>query len=416
MNSKISKTITTVSFFIFIAIILSISCYKHFVLVWEVHKIMKNLTIRYQDRDHLQPNISAIISENDIEQIFSIPFKNCVGTYYADDGITALECGGEIANKKLVFPLYDSYPFSPGQIFCNLPVNKNEIMWAHNLVFSIVNFKEHSDLGFGAGLSDYIEDIKVVDKENYIILLKISEGEFTYKYRMIKLHPLDYSVKSAWGNYDSIEELSSDDNLQNELDHCQRDGFFFYYSEKKHTVQVYDKNLKKTTHPLVDAVAGYPLSIVKIIIHPVLPFAIIDGRDKDSEDSFYVQHYNIVRWEIKEKEKRFLPYPLEKILMHSSQDSSLFCDNLQFSPDGNWLILHDGTYDDDNPEIVAFPIQKDNPMYLGKPVFLGKVLREGAKLLSSAWIEDPMTYVICDGKLLYSWELGKIKDRLEFKK
>jgi hypothetical protein len=104
------------------------------------------------------------------------------------------------------------------------------------------------------------------------------------------------------------------------------------------------------------------------------------------------------------------------MLTHNDNEYPLFFSDIKFSPDGNWLIIHNGTYGSDNPEIIAFPIQKDNPMYLGKPVFLGKVLREGAKLLSSAWIEDPMTYVICDGKLLYSWELGKIKDRLEFKK
>ncbi|MBN1601305.1 MAG: hypothetical protein JW915_06835 [Chitinispirillaceae bacterium] len=374
---------------------------------------MDNLILQYNNRDHFQPVISAVASENEIEQIFAIPFKNCVGTYYAGDGITALECSGEIANQKMVFPLYDSYPIAPGQIFNTLPVNKDEIIWGLNLIFDIVNIKKHSDLAFGLGLSDYTEDIKVIDKDNYIILFKLRAGESTYKYRLVKLHPLDYSIKSAWGNYDKIAELTSEDELQNDLDHCQRGDFFFFYSEKNHRLQAYDKSLKKTTHPLVDAVNGYPYSIRTTLVHPTLPFAIFIGRIQ-KEDGFYRQSFNIVRWEHPDKEKRVLIYPFKEILGQHDK-YNFFSRNLQFSPDGNWLIVHDGTYGSDNPEIVAFPIQKDNPMYLGKPIFLGKVMREGAKMLSHAWIEEPMKYVICDGKLLYSWELGKLNDRLKHK-
>jgi hypothetical protein len=415
MRNKKKKIIKSTIFLFLIVSVLSISTYKHILKLREVHKVMDNLTLHYNNRDHFLPVISAVISDKEIEQIFAIPFKNCVGTYYADDGITALECSGNIANKKMVFPLYDSYPYSPGQIFCTLPVNKDEIMWGHNLVLSIVNFHVHSDLGFGNGLSEYVADIKIIDSGNYKVLLKFEISSLKYSYRLIKLHPLDYSKKSAWGNYDMIEEISCEDDLQNELNNCYHNGYFFFYSEKNHRLQVYDKNLKKTTHPMVDAVEGYPFSIVSLKVHPTLPFAITDGRDKNSEDQFFVQHYSIVRWELEDKKERFVPLPLEQILQHTLPDSSLYCSNLQFSPDGNWLILHDGTVDDTNPEIVVFPIKKDNPMYLGKPVFLGKVMREGAKLLSWAWIEEPMKYVICDGKLLYSWELEVIKDRLEHK-
>jgi hypothetical protein len=415
MNNKIKKIALIVIFLVLIITIVSLNIYKRYHLVGEVHKIMDNITILYNNRDHFQPAISAVISGKEIEQIFSIPFKNSVGTYYVEDGITALECSSEIANKKMVFPLYKSYPLGPGQLFCALPVNKNEIIWGLNLIFDIVNFEKHSDIAFGNGLSDYVEDIAVIDKENYVIILKFSAGEYTFKYKLVKLQKLNYSAKSSWGKYDILGELSSDDELQNDLGYCRKDNCLFFYSRKNHIVQAYDKNFKKTTHPLVDATAGYPFSINTLIINPILPFAISISRN-ENEQGYKKQYFNIIRWEHPDKDKRFLPYPFKGMLTHNDNEYPLFFSDIKFSPDGNWLIIHNGTYGSDNPEIIAFPIQKDNPMYLGKPVFLGKVLREGAKLLSSAWIEDPMTYVICDGKLLYSWELGKIKDRLEFKK
>ncbi|MBN1604946.1 MAG: hypothetical protein JW915_25285, partial [Chitinispirillaceae bacterium] len=191
--------------------------------------------------------------------------------------------------------------------------------------------------------------------------------------------------------------------------------FFFFYSEKNHRLQAYDKSLKKTTHPLVDAATGYPFSINKLIVHPILPFAFFISRD-ENEEGYKKQHFSIVRWEHEDNKMRLIPYPFETILGYKSSDDPLFLSDIIFSPDGNWIIIHDDTYGTDCPEIVAFPIQKDNPMYLGKPVFLGKVMREDAKMLSHAWIEEPMKYVICDGKLLYSWELGKLNDKLEFKK
>jgi hypothetical protein len=312
MNNKSRKAINTALVLIVISTFLAINIYKHFLLIREVHKTMDKLTLHYNNRDNFLPVISAVASKNEIEQIFAIPFKNCVGTYYADDGITALECSGEIADKKVVFPLYDSYPLAPGQIFNTLPVNKDEIIWGLNLIFDIVNIKKHSDLAFGLGLSDYTEDIKFIDKDNYIILFKLRAGESTYKYRLVKLHQLDYSVKSAWGNYDRIAELTSEDELQNDLDHCQHKDFLFFYSEKNHVLQVYDKNLQKTTHPLVDAVTGYPFSISSILVHPTLPFALFISRN-ENEEGFKKQHFSFVRWEHTDKKRKLIPYPFETI-------------------------------------------------------------------------------------------------------
>jgi hypothetical protein len=386
--------------------------YHNYKLIRDIKKIRSKYSQNYANRDHLQPVISAVSSSKEIEQIFSIPFKNCVGTFYVGNGITSLECSGEIAKSNMVFP---SYPVEPDQIFYKLPVNAEEIIWGKSLVFAIVNFKKHKELGFGNDLDRSFSNIAVVDNDSYTFLLKLELSSDTYEYKIIKLHKLEYSSNKEWGNYDEMAYLPADEKLQSDLDYWNRDSCYFFYNTVKKSIQCYNNKFELTKHSLLNVIGGYPFPVRFMLIHPVLPFAIITGLYK-GPSGFDDQAFHLVRWNVSDEKQRLIPYPFKEVLGLQNEKSPVYFCNMTFSPDGNWLILQDGTIDDKNPEIVAIPIQKDNPMYLGKPVFLGKAFREGATLKSFSWIEDPMTYVICDGKLLYSWELGKIKDRLEYKK
>jgi hypothetical protein len=80
-----------------------------------------------------------------------------------------------------------------------------------------------------------------------------------------------------------------------------------------------------------------------------------------------------------------------------------------FSPDGKWVIFRDKTEGSDNPVFVTVPISSDNHLYLGKPIKLGKVLRQDAIAPEgSAWTTNPTAFVLSDGVLLYRWNMDKI--------
>jgi hypothetical protein len=90
----------------------------------------------------------------------------------------------------------------------------------------------------------------------------------------------------------------------------------------------------------------------------------------------------------------------------------LECSDFQFSPDGKWLVFRDDSemilQSIANPTFVAMPVDANNPMFLGKPRILGKVMRENARPTSTAWITKPLSFVVSDGKVLYKWELNNL--------
>lgn len=47
-------------------------------------------------------------------------------------------------------------------------------------------------------------------------------------------------------------------------------------------------------------------------------------------------------------------------------------------------------------------------MPIGKPQMLGKVMRENAYPTSTAWIKEPLSFVVSDGLVLYKWELNNL--------
>jgi hypothetical protein len=79
------------------------------------------------------------------------------------------------------------------------------------------------------------------------------------------------------------------------------------------------------------------------------------------------------------------------------------------SPDGKWVIFRDKTEGRDNPVFVTVPIGTNNPLYLGKPIKLGKALRQyaiGPK--GTAWTTNLIAFVMSDGLVLYRWNMDKI--------
>jgi hypothetical protein len=71
----------------------------------------------------------------------------------------------------------------------------------------------------------------------------------------------------------------------------------------------------------------------------------------------------------------------------------------EFSPDGDWLVFRDEseiTRSVTNPIFVAMTVDGSRQLPLGKPHILGKVMREYAYPTSTAWIKQPVSFVVCD--------------------
>ena len=62
-----------------------------------------------------------------------------------------------------------------------------------------------------------------------------------------------------------------------------------------------------------------------------------------------------------------------------------------------------------NPKFVVLPVDGNREMPLGVPKELGRVMRENARPTSTAWIQNPVSFVVSDGFILYKWELDKLK-------
>ena len=112
----------------------------------------------------------------------------------------------------------------------------------------------------------------------------------------------------------------------------------------------------------------------------------------------------LVRWNHTKPDEFLIPdFPIKKSFAPAAS-TELRVEDLDFSPDGKWLLLKDipGSY-----SFVVVPVEPDNPKYLGTPKLLGANL-EGKELCSTAWVSKPLCFVASYGESIYKWELNKL--------
>jgi hypothetical protein len=159
-------------------------------------------------------------------------------------------------------------------------------------------------------------------------------------------------------------------------------------------------------------------------IHQKLPFGLIGaayqskpkigrGEDYDIFNALY-----LIRWNHPDEKKRAIPlfnhlisiYPYLKPKSIYTANESInpntfrFC---EFSQDGSWMVFADATESNDNPMFYAFPVDEKYPLFIGKPVILGKAFREEGIMQSTAWLTNKPVFVLSDGVVLYVWDLTK---------
>jgi hypothetical protein len=183
---------------------------------------------------------------------------------------------------------------------------------------------------------------------------------------------------------------------------------FFHHDN---VVEVYDSNLNKITHPLVEYINQNNKKfncIRELVIHPYFPFAVIvDDLFPEDSDEDYNNKMWLIRYDHPDKDEISIPFfPYYKSIIKPVLNAFIVL-NIQLSPDGRWLVFHDQSDWRNSDSFIAVPVEPDNPKYFGPPKLLGKHLLNSEES-STAWIADPTSFVACYGGTLYKWELDKL--------
>ena len=92
---------------------------------------------------------------------------------------------------------------------------------------------------------------------------------------------------------------------------------------------------------------------------------------------------------------------------------SFFTANFMLSPDGKWIVFRDDSDMKDGNTCYSFyalPVNAQNPLFIGKPVLLGKCISTEANVVSTTWMNDAAIFVAADDKKIYKWDLSLIKN------
>lgn len=218
-------------------------------------------------------------------------------------------------------------------------------------------------------------------------------------------------------------------------------GVIFTYDSTANKIVCHTSEFKDTSHPFAEIFNrnnGTFRKLKEFLIHPKLPFGIVIeiGKDIDWEkydklpptlerekitDALVVQAsihaLYLIRWDTQDTNKQFVPLFTEPASVIPGLHPQTYSD-FQWSPDGKWLVFRDETqyqeykYGDltaeQNPVFIALSVSEKNQLFIGEPLYLGKVMREKATPLSSAWIQKPVSFVVSDGLVLYKWDLDNV--------
>lgn len=354
-----------------------------------------------------QPDLWPVMVglKEEIYSIFPVPAENAVGTNVIDFAITLLRFEGD---KIHYDQLIKGHPgASAGGLYSHCPVFDREwIAYGQSRGFSLFNIKtkEFVDHIPYPQLGMRITATTAIPGQPFTFLIQVRRANGDLRDRILQVVRFDLK-----GNFEVLAELEQIGRHTGERGSplIIRDNKIFGWH--KGVFEVYDLNLKPSQHPLVTFLNNLKsLDIVihipnELVIHPTMPFAILKEVMPDYSTKVW-----LVRWEHFDPEQKMVELVEQKLSMFSDIKKLLLW-GFQVSPDGKWLLFEDGSEDIDNPSYIAMPIYEDEEYFLGKPKMLGKVMRKNAGPVSSAWISEPLSYVVSDGMVLYKWELENLR-------
>lgn len=368
----------------------------------------------------IQPQIAAIDPKNEHgdfrTNVFMVPFQNAVGTFDLHNSFSLIKFEDkDVKVEQMMKYDPDKFPYDAHDKFGFLPVTVDEIYYWANKGLNIFNFKEQKGLVYLCHLNEDYVNVTLLNSEKNVFFAKMDVG--AVKYKIIKLaSPLDYNLgltNGGHGAYDVLAEklFPHEQPVIGGTDFWIQNKTIFVFDTKSISMLAFNDSLAPVQHPLASLINSKKINVFEFAVHPKLPFAVAMNSIDDPVTSKSTYLYVLIRWQLDDEKARITPFPLPLIKTIGADTTKLFLFDYQFSPDGKWLLIKDGTKNFDNPDLFVYPIDEKDPLYLGQPWYLGHAFREGAKQQSSCWIVDPCSYVVSDGMCVYKWEMPTTKQK-----
>lgn len=363
-------------------------------------------TLHYGKNPDLWPIMIGMKDED--TDIFSVPSENAVGTNSLNNAITLLrfdkdKISYDEVRKDFIDGVGSGDKFYPG-IFSDKWIGYTQTRGF--LLFNLADKSFADNIPIKSG-DEYFTGIGVIDGPKLQFLFQVRDDRFLESKRFLRLFEFD-----GKGGFKQISEIQAGLHKISYLEPWTiQNKTIFVYNNDSIKIIAYDVNFRTVRHPFCELFNSlrHFKCLGEFAIHPSLPFAVLVENDTNENRVW------LARWTCPEEDERSVELVGQNISMFSewADIKHLICSHFQFSPDGKWLVFQDNSeiaiQNVDNPTFVAMPVDGDNPMFLGKPKILGKVMRENARPTSTAWISKPLSFVASDGKVLYKWELNSLK-------
>lgn len=390
--------------------------------------------MEFKDYDSLLPKVYG--TGDFVDHVFMMPQKNTVGTNDIDNSIMTLsfktdgELDKKIVKKDFLEEVTGSYIFR----FVP-PWGEEYIAYSQSRGFIIANVKTSKIEVFTVipGLDGEIGNVVLIDGQTKTFLFEILmpwAKEMAEK-KILRIISFDAGVMKLIAEHPAgLKKTSYTEPW------FVFNGLIFIYNDSLTKLDAFDSNFRPATHPLSTAFNEHSKHfrrLLEIAVHPTLPYALIvetgkkpDRAKLDSIPSELFQKLGepimaearrrtlfAFFWSELDSSKQFVPLVSSIGSIWNSYYPKNNFDEFVFSPDGKWIVFKDHTGNSNNPCFVAVPIDPQNPLYLGKPIKLGNVLRkEALGPVTTTWTTDPSAFVMTDGLLLYKWDLG-LMDKME---
>jgi hypothetical protein len=343
--------------------------------------------------------------------IFSVPSENAVGTNSLNNAITLLrfdkdKISYDEVRKDFIDGVGSGDKYYPG-IFSDKWIGYTQTRGF--LLFNLADKTFADNIPIKTG-DEYFQDVKSFDGDKLQFVFHIHEAYYMEGIRHLSVFEFD-----GKGGYKEISTIKTGaDRVAYVEPWAIQNKTIFVYNNDSIKMFAYDINFKPIHHPFCDLFNNIKnfRCLGQLAFHPTLPLATLIETDRDAPGNYKVW---LARWQNPDPDQRFIELLNQDISMFSEWRDlkGLKCSDFQFSPDGKWMVFRDNSemviQSIANPTFVAMPVDGDNPLFLGKPKILGKVMRENARPTSTAWITKPLSFVVSDGKVLYKWELGNLK-------
>jgi hypothetical protein len=410
----------------------------------------------YKELTFLQPDILTM--KVGISQLFTIPVANAVGTTQMANGVSLIhidrdkkEARIECLRRKISRDLFDQQGFYVPQF------SESTIVFGQSRTLMFFNLKTLSyiEKWVVPSLDELVFRVypNDIQKELFTFEMKIpAKEDYDKELWLYELDKQDMEIVNQTNQGIGLDDKNNKKNLKvikkikiGLEERCKvihyPKGILTLYSPRaivdaigiwhfpfgKCEIKCFDSGLNISNHPIIDVYNSIRDSISWIencSIHQTLPFGFIGaeyqsklveapGESSESYNTLY-----LIRWNHPDEKKRAIPlfnhlvsiYPYLKPKSIYTANESInpntfrFC---EFSQDGSWMVFADATESNDNPMFYAFPVDEKYPLFIGKPVILGKAFREDGIMQSTAWLTNKSAFVLSDGVVLYVWDLTK---------